>query len=180
MAPRARKAQILTSDVVAEDARRDDLSVGAEERLQILLRHALGQAGHVEVGTLYRVRAGPGKGHLDGLVLQPQPVEGVDRLVRVLRAVVVDEAVAETLASHLVADQLATLHVSDAGEERLHLLLGHGLWQVVDYQVRLRIILSTADGARPPVLLRRVQSVGNHLDLCLGVGGYLWGSALLV
>lgn len=58
---------------------------------------------------------------------------------------VVDEAVAETLASHLVADQLATLHVSDAGEERLHLLLGHRLWQVVDDQVRLRVILSTSN-----------------------------------
>lgn len=75
--------------------------MGAEQRLQVLLGHALGQPRHVQVGALDRVRAGPGKGHLDRLVLQAQPVEGVHRLVRVLRAVVVDEAVAETLPRHL-------------------------------------------------------------------------------
>ena len=81
---RGTESQSLTSDVVAQDARRDDLAVGAEERLQVLLGHALGQPGHVQVGALDRVRAGPRERHLDGLVLQPQSVERVDRLVGVL------------------------------------------------------------------------------------------------
>lgn len=51
----ARKTQILTSDVVAENSRRDDLAVRAEERLQVLLCHAFRESGNVQIGALYGV-----------------------------------------------------------------------------------------------------------------------------
>ena len=79
--------------------------------------------------------------HLDGLVLKAEPVERLDGLVGVVGQLVVDEAVAEALPGDLVPDELAALHLADGGEERADLLLRHGLRQVVDDQVRLRLVV---------------------------------------
>lgn len=69
--------------------------------------------------------------------------------------------------------------MADAGEERLHLLLGHRLGQVVDNEVGLGVVLATANRPRPPVLLCRVHAVGNHLLRGLqraGWSGLGWGA----
>ena len=47
----------LTSNVVAEYAGGNDPAVGAEQVLEILLRHVLGQTADVEVRALYRLAA---------------------------------------------------------------------------------------------------------------------------
>lgn len=139
--------------VLAQDARRDDAAVGAEQPLQLALGHGLGQPGHVQVSALDGLAAGPRVRHLDGLVLQAQPVERGDGLLGVLGPVVVDEGVAQRLAAAvqrvvervgeggaLVADQLAALHLADAGEQAADLLLRHALRQVVDDQVGLGLL----------------------------------------
>lgn len=87
-----------TGDVVAQDARRDDLAVRLEQRLQVLLGHALGQARNVQVGALDGIGAGSRERHLDRLVLEPQPVKSIYCFFRVLWTVVVDEAVTQTLS----------------------------------------------------------------------------------
>lgn len=108
----------LTCDVVAQYPRRYYPPVRREQRLQILLRHVLRQPRHVQVGALDRFRAGPrvrhlqpnknqtsiqnvgdslAHTHLDRFVLQPEAVERVDCLLRILRPMVVNEAVAQAL-----------------------------------------------------------------------------------
>ncbi len=85
--------------------------------------------------------------YLDGLVLQPEPVERLYGLVGVVGAVVVDEAVAKALAGDLVPDELAGLHLADGGEEGSDLLLGHGLREVVDDQVGAGGVVGGLGGA---------------------------------
>ncbi len=107
--------------------------------------------------------------HLDRLVLEPEPIEGLDGLVGVIGVVIVDESISKTLACNdinlarrppglvtpsqrltcdLVPDELAALHLPDGGEERPDLLLGHGLRQIVDDEVRPGGVVRGLRGAR--------------------------------
>lgn len=48
------------------------------------------------------------------------------------------------LTGHLVANQFATLNITDAGKQWTNLLLGHCLWQIVDNQISFWLILAIA------------------------------------
>jgi hypothetical protein len=116
----------LVVSFLGENARRDDFSKGSEDLLELLLRDGLRQAGDVKIGSLDGFGAGTSERHLDGLVLEAQPIENVHGLFSILRSPVVDEAVAERLSAHrvriqwvgegntvLVAHKFDALHFSD-------------------------------------------------------------------
>lgn len=79
-----------------------------------------------------------------------------------LSVVVAGSQPTQLLTGDFVADQLAALDITDAGEERLYLLLCHRLRQIVYDQISLAVLLAAADRAGAPILLHCFQSVRDH------------------
>ena len=63
---------------------RDDLAKLGKVMLYIIAREVLGQARHVQVRILDQLRAGPGIGHFDLLILNASPIQLLHRSGRII------------------------------------------------------------------------------------------------
>lgn len=70
------------------------------------------------------------------------------------------------LTGEFITNQLATLNLADAREQGSNLILCHTLWQIIYYEIRLRLFLrSLSEGGSTILLYDCVHSVRHHCTL---------------